>query len=95
MKTIESLNNALTHDGIITSPFYFKEDSLNDIELKSNTFAGAAYPMSISFTLDPKSIRQAIKQLHERLDYARSIETDTDFYDVFEADLIKALSDLK
>ena len=95
MKIIESLNNKLTNDGVITSPFYFKEDGLNDIELKSNTFAGAAYPMVISFTLDPKSIRHAIKLLHERLDYARSIDTDKDFYDVFEADIVKLLSELK
>lgn len=95
MTTIESLNNKLTHGGVINSPFYFEKGTLHDIELSSDTMAGAAYPMAVSFNLSAKSINQAIKLLHARFDFARSRDTDNDFYDIFEAKLIKLLSGLK
>lgn len=95
MKIIESLNNKLTQDGATISPFYFKEGSSHNIELISNTFAGAAYPMFISFDLNTKSINRAIDLLHERLDYARSVDPDDDFYGIFEADTVKLLSELE
>ena len=95
MTITETLNKKLTHDGLINAPFYFSKGVLNDIELTSNSMAGAAYPMSVSFDLNNRSINRAIERVHDRFDFARSRDTDPEFYDLFESDLIKLLVSLK
>lgn len=95
MTITETLNKELTHDGLVNAPFNFAKGVLNDIELTSNSMAGAAYPMSVSFDLNNPSINQAIERVQDRFDFARSRDTDSEFYDLFESKLIKLLVSLK
>lgn len=98
MTVVETLNNKLTLGGKVDSPFYFSKGAFSDIEINSNTMAGAAYPMSVSFDLNSPSINQAIDQVRDAFDSAiRSdlIHSTKPFYQEFEKAIIEVLIDLK
>ena len=98
MTIVETLNNKLTLGGKVDSPFYFSKGAFSDIEIHSNTMAGAAYPMFISFDLNNPSINKAIDQVRDAFDSAiRSdlIHSTKPFYQEFEKAIVQILIDLK
>lgn len=98
MTVVETLNNKLTLGGKVDSPFYFTKGSFSDIEVHSNTMAGAAYPMFISFDLNNSSINKAIDQVRDAFDSAIKsdlIHSTKPFYQEFEKAIIEVLIDLK